>query len=323
MNSEWLSGKDVGIATDSNFGTARPLMELTAHQVKSKLESLLKKNAVPIITGFIAADQNGAVTTLGRGGSDYTATVLGLALDADEIWIWTDVDGLMTADPKIEQSAKTIQEVSYPEAMEMVYFGAKMMHPKAMEAVMNKGTPIKIKNAFKPQEPGTFITKEPKIEPGAVVKAVSFIRKVALITVSGAALVGAPGVAAKLFDLLEEKHANVLMISQGSSEANISFAIPRDTLDDVLNTMEVVLLGRDFIREIKAEDDVCIVALVGAGMKGTPGVAGRIFNAVARKNISIRMIAQGSSELNISFVVKEDVGESAVRALHKEFNLGR
>jgi aspartate kinase len=321
VKTQWFNGKYVGIITDSNFGSARPLMETTSHQVRSRLQKLLDEDVTPIVTGFIAADQNGVITTLGRGGSDCTASILGVALDVDEIWIWTDVDGIMTTDPKIEAKARVIPQISYAEAMEMAYFGAKMMHPGAIEIVMEKGIPIRVKNTFNPENPGTLITKEQKVESRSVVKAISLIRKAALITVEGAGMFGVPGVAAKIFSILGEKNINILMISQSSSEANISFVVPRDMLEDALNALEVKILGGNIAREIKAEDDICVIALVGAGMVGTPGVAARVFGAVGKEKINVRMIAQGSSELNISFVVKESDGEKAVKVLHKEFGL--
>ncbi len=323
VDTQWFTGKDVGIVTDSNFGSAQPLMEVTTHQVRGKLQGLLEKNVVPVVTGFIAADQNGIITTLGRGGSDCTATILGYALDVDEVWIWTDVDGVMTTDPKIEPNARTIQQLSYTEAMEMAYFGAKMVHPGAIELIMKKGIPVRVRNTFKPENPGTLIVKEQNIEPSSIVKAVSLIRKAALITVSGASMFGTPGTAAKLFRILGEKNVNILMISQSSSEANISVVIPREKLEDALSTLELFLLDGKIAREIKAEDDICVIALVGAGMVGTPGVAAKVFGAVGREKINVRMIAQGSSELNISFVVKETEGEKAVRILHKEFGLDK
>ncbi|MCX8175906.1 MAG: aspartate kinase [Candidatus Bathyarchaeota archaeon] len=321
IKSEWFTGGDAGIITDSNFGNANPLMELTSFQVKNKLQNLLEDNIIPVVTGYIAADQNGAITTLGRGGSDFTATILGYALDVDEVWIWTDVDGVMTADPKVEPKARLIHQLSYNEAMEMAYFGAKMIHPKAVEAVSGKGIPIRVRNTFNPQNPGTLIFKEQKISSKSIVKSISLIRKAALITVSGASMFGVPGTAGKVFKVLGDKNINVLMISQSSSEANISFVIPAEKLEDALNTLEDRLLGGSVIREVKSEDDICVITLVGAGMVGTPGVAARIFGAVAREKINVRMIAQGSSELSISFVVKEKDGERAVRALHDEFKL--
>jgi aspartate kinase len=321
LKSEHLTGGEAGIVTDNNFGEAGLLMNVTKYQVKKSLEPLLKKGAVPVLTGFIAATQNGETTTLGRGGSDYTATIIGAALAADEVWIWTDVDGLMTSDPKIVSSAKTINELSFQEATELTIFGAKAMHPRALEPARKEGIPVRIRNVFNPENPGTLIKKEQKIKQKDGVKAVTLVRNVAVITVSGAGMVGAPGTAAKVFEVLGKENINILMISQSVSESNISLVIQRSLLERAVNTLEIALLGRDFIREIVSEEDVCVVAVLGAGMKGMPGVASRIFSAVAQKGINVRMIAQGSSELNVSFVVKEKDGEETVRAIHKEFKL--
>jgi len=323
LNAQYYTGKDAGIVTDSNFGEANPLMNVTKHQVREKIEPLLGKGIIPVITGYIAATQDGATTTLGRGGSDYTATILGAALNVDEVWIWTDVDGLMTSDPKIVPSAKMMPELSIQEATEMTIFGAKAMHPRALEPALEGNMPVRIRNAFNPENPGTLIVKEQKIKPRDVVKAITLVRDVALVNVSGAGMVGTPGTAAKVFDVLGRDNINILMISQSVSEANISLIIQRSLLERAVSTLEIALLGRGLIREVTAEDDVCVVAVVGTGMKGTPGVASRIFAAIARRGINIRMIAQGSSELNISFVVKEKDGEEAVRAIHEEFELDK
>jgi len=321
LNVQYFTGKDAGIVTDSNFGEARPMMKVTAHQVKQKIEPLQEKRIIPVVTGYIAANQDGEITTLGRGGSDYTATIIAATLEADEVWVWTDVDGLMTSDPKIVPSAKVIPELSFHEAIEMAIFGAKAMHPRALEPAMEKEIPVRIRNTFKLQNPGTLIVKEQKIKPKDVVKGITLIKNLALVNVSGAGMVGTPGTAAKVFDILGKNNINVLMISQSASEANISFILQREVLERAVSTLEIALLGSGFIREVTAEDDVCVIAVVGAGMKGTLGVASRIFGAVARRGVNMRMIAQGSSELNISFVVKETDGEKAVRAIHEEFRL--
>ncbi|MCS7114703.1 MAG: aspartate kinase [Nitrososphaerota archaeon] len=317
------TGAEAGIVTDSNFGEANPLMNVTKLQVRDRLEPLLEKGFVPVVTGFIAATQDGITTTLGRGGSDYTATIIGAALDAEEVWIWTDVDGLMTSDPKIVPDARTLPELSFKEALEMAVFGAKAMHPRALEPIMDGNTIVRIKNIFNPEGPETVLTKEQRTQPGTTVKAVTMLKDVALINVSGAGMVGAPGTAAKVFDVLGKNKINILMISQGASEANISIIVRRNVLEKAVNALEVAFLGKGLISEITAEDDVCIISAVGAGMKSTPGIASRIFTAVARKGINVRMIAQGSSELNISFVVKEADGKAAVQAVHEEFKLGK
>jgi len=323
LNAQYHTGKDVGIVTNSDFGEARPLIDVTKYQVREKIEPLLGRGVIPVVTGYIAATQDGVTTTLGRGGSDYTATIIGTALSANEVWIWTDVDGLMTADPKIVPSAKTIPGISFQEAVEMAIFGAKAMHPRALEPAMEENIPIRIRNTFNPKNLGTLIVKEQKVKLQDIVKAITLIEDVALVNVSGAGMIGTPGTAAKIFDMLGRNNINVLMISQSASEANISFIIQRSSLERAVNTLEIAFLGGGLIREVTAEDDVCVVGVVGAGMRGTPGVAARVFGAVARRGINIRMIAQGSSELNISFIVKESDGEEAVRAIHEEFKLDK
>jgi aspartate kinase len=186
---------------------------------------------------------------------------------------------------------------------------------------MEENIPIRIRNVFNERNPGTLIAKEQKVKLGDAVKALTLVKDVALVNVGGAGMIGAPGTAAKIFDILGKENINVLMISQSVSEANISFVIKKKSLQNAVNLLEIALLGKEFIREITMEDDIGVVAVVGAGMKGTPGVASRIFRAVAQKGINIRMIAQGSSEMNISFVVKDIDGEGAVRAIHEEFKL--
>jgi aspartate kinase len=324
FETQCFTGKEAGIVTDSNFGEADPLMNFTTHLIQERIEPLLEKGVIPVITGYIAADQDGIVTTVGRGGSDYTATILGVALAADEVWIWTDVDGIMTTDPKIVPKAKMLPQLSYQEAEEMAIFGAKAMHPRALKPVMKENIPVRIRNAFKPENPGTLITKEPHAKATEVVKAVALIKDVAMINVAGAEMVGAPGSYARVFDVLGKNGINVMMISTAVSEANMSMIIRRGLLGRAISNLEIALLDRSgLVSEISTEDDVAVIAVMGANMKGTLGVASRIFSTVARKAINIRMIAQGSSELNISFVVKEKDGEAVVRAIHEEFNLDK
>lgn len=323
LDAQYYTGGEVGIMTDSNFGEALPLMNVTKHQVKEKIEPLLEKGVVPVVAGYIAATQDGITTTLGRGGSDYTATIIGAALAADEVWIWTDVDGLMTSDPKIIPSAKMLPELSFQEAIEMAIFGAKAMHPRALQPAVEENIPVRIRNVFNPENPGTLIMKEQRIKQGDVVKSIAVIRDVAMINVSGAGMVGAPGSYAKIFEVFGKNNINIMMISIAASEANISFAIRRSLLEKAVSTLEIAFLGRGLISEVTSEDDVCVIAVVGAGMKGTPGVASRVFTAIAKKGVNIRMIAQGSSELNISFMVKEADAEEAVRAIHEEFKLDK
>ncbi|MCL1978322.1 MAG: aspartate kinase [Candidatus Bathyarchaeota archaeon] len=324
LETQCFTGKEAGIVTDSNFGDADPLMNFTMHLVRERLGPLLEKGVTPVVTGFIAADQNGIVTTVGRGGSDYTATILGVALEVDEVWIWTDVDGIMTTDPKLVSTAKLLPQLSYQEAAEMAIFGAKAMHPRALGPVSKENIPVRIRNAFHPENPGTLITKEPVADAKQAVKAVAMIKDVAMLNVNGAAMVGAPGSYAKVFDVLGKNNINVMMISTAVSEANISMIIKRNILSRAISNLEIALLERGgLVSEVTAEDDVAVIAVMGAYMKGTLGIASKIFATVAKKGINIRMIAQGSSELNISFVVKEKDAIEIVKAIHEEFNLDK
>jgi aspartate kinase len=324
LEAQCFTGKEAGIVTDSNFGDADPLMNFTTHLIQERLASLLEKGVIPVVTGYIAADQDGVVTTVGRGGSDYTATILGAALGVDEVWIWTDVDGIMTTDPKIVPAAKMLPQLSYQEATEMAIFGAKAMHPRALEPVIKENIPVRIRNVFHAENQGTLITREPDANAKEVVKAVAMIKDVAMLNVSGAGMVGAPGSYAKVLDVLGKNDINVMMISTAVSEASISMIIRRGLLGRAISNLEIALLGRGgLVSEVSSEDDVAVIAVMGANMKGTLGVASKIFTTVAKKGINIRMIAQGSSELNISFVVKEKDGEAVVRAIHEEFKLDK
>jgi aspartate kinase len=322
IKSKALTGGEVGIVTDSRYGDASPLMNVTTHQVKENLEKLLDEGYVPVIGGFIGSTQDGVQTTLGRGGSDYTASIIGAAIKADEVWVWKDVDGLMTANPKIVKSAKMIQRISFAEAMELAHFGAEVIHPRALECAARYHIPFRVKSLNDPDGKGTVIEAEVKIKSGDVVKAITNINDVSVITVSGASMVGTPRLAAKVLQILTDEDVDVLMISQSSSEESITLAIPKASGSKAQNALELSLLGSKQVREVKVEDGLSIVAVVGAGMKGTPGVAARVFTTMALKEVNIRAIAQGSSELNISFIVKKEDAKKAVEALHDDFKLG-
>ena len=323
LRTRALTGAEAGITSDERFGEANPLTEVSYHEIQRRLEPMLARREIPVVTGFIAATVDGSVTTLGRGGSDYTASLLGAALNADEIWIWTDVDGLMTADPRIVKDSKILPIVSFGEALELSYFGAKMMHPRAMQPAAQRKIPVRIRNSSKPAVEGTLVSSEETNNEGRVVKAVSIIRSVGIVTVSGTGMIGSPGAAAKVFMALGSSNVNVMMISQGSSEATISCVVARKDVDNAVRALQLALLGQGYVDKVIAERDTCIIAVVGSGMKGTPGVAARIFDAIARKKINVRMVAQGSSEYNVSFVVSEHEGPEAVRAIHSEFRLGK
>lgn len=323
LKAEYFDGRDIEIITDSNFGEAIPLMDTTEYNVRQKIEPLLEENTIPVITGYMATDQNGEITTLGRGGSDYTATLLGAALRADEVWLWKDVDGFMTCDPKIVPSARMIPKLSFEEAVELAALGATVIHPRALEPAVEENIPVRIRNAFNTENTGTLVSQNKETNSENAVKAITLVDNVALINVNGSGMIGIPGIAAKLFTVLGENNINVLAISQSVSEANISFIINRNMLARAISKLGIAFSGRGIIRQVTPEDDVCVVAVIGEGMRGTLGVASRLFTTVARAGVNIRMIAQGSSELNISFVVKEKDGEAAVRAIHKEFKLDK
>ena len=318
-----FTGAEAGITTDENFGEAKPLLEISYLQIRQRLEPLLNRKVIPIVAGFVASTIDGSITTLGRGGSDYTAALLGAALTADEIWIWTDVDGLMTADPRIVKDAVVLPNVSFGEALELSFFGAKVMHPRSLQPAAQRRIPVRIKNSSRPNVNGTLVSARESPNGEKVVKAVSLIRGVGIVTVSGTGMMGSPGVAAKVFHTLGSNNVNVMMISQGSSEATISCVVANREVDRAVRALQLALMGQGFVDKIAEEKDACVIAVVGSGMKGTPGVAARIFTAVAKRKVNVRMVAQGSSEYNVSFVVSHKDGPEAVKAIHEEFNLGQ
>jgi bifunctional aspartokinase / homoserine dehydrogenase 1 len=311
------------IVTDSSHGGADPRMDRTRERSEARLQPLLVEGVVPVVTGFIGATQDGVLTTLGRGGSDYSATILGAAMGAGEVIIWTDVDGVMTADPRLVPDARTIPEISYREATELAYFGAKVLHPKTLHAVSQAGIPVWIRNSFTPERTGTKITPKGRTNGGGV-KALTAIRDVALITVGGPGIVGLTDVVGRTFSTTAEVRASILLISQSSSQNDICFIV---AAADAKRTVEALRkefaqdVAHEKVEHITMDTTIAIVAVVGENMRGTPGVAGRTFNAVGRENVNIIAIAQGSSETNISFVVFEKEIKAALAATHREFGL--
>ena len=320
IDSVYLTGQEVGILTDSKFGQARPLIDTTKIRVKYHIDPILRENKIPVITGFIGADQNGNITTLGRSGSDYTATIIAVCVDDDEVWLWKDVNGLMTADPNIVKEVKVLKEVSFAEAIELSLFGAKYMHPRALEPVIDTKIPIRIRNAFNLSNEGTMILKNTSKSSQRIVKSIVAIRNTALIDVSGGGMVGAPGTAAKIFDALARKSVNIMMISQSPSESSISMVVKKDDLDSAITTLDMTLLD-NVIKNVRVNEDVAVIAVVGSGMRGIKGVAAKVFSSVSKSNINVIMIAQGSSELNLAFVVNNNDCEKAVKSLHQAFML--
>tara|TARA_B000000460_G_scaffold192804_1_gene139724 strand:- start:701 stop:2086 length:1386 start_codon:yes stop_codon:yes gene_type:complete len=320
IKSESFTGGEVGIMTDENFGNASPLMKVTQHNVKNNLSNLLEET-VPVITGFIGATQQGDISTIGRGGSDFSASLIGMCLSVDEIWFMTDVDGLLTANPKLYPNAKTIPQLSYDEAAEMAIMGAKGMHPRALDPARTANIPVRIKNTFNPEAEGTLINKDIIVKTNEVTKAVTSINELAMITLSGMNMVGNPGTAGEIFGVLGRNNVNIIMISQSISEANITFLIKNNDVRKAVSVLQVSLLGKSTVTNISSDDSVAVISIVGAGMKGTQGVAARLFGAISRENMNVKMIAQGSSEQNISFVVDQSNTVKAIEAIHREFNM--
>jgi bifunctional aspartokinase / homoserine dehydrogenase 1 len=322
VSSVAVSATDV-IVTDPHHGRAEPLMKRTRERAEKVLRPLLKKGVVPVVTGFIGATVEGVPTTLGRGGSDYSATILGAALGAQETIIWTDVDGVKTADPKMVPEARTIDEISYNEAAELAYFGAKVLHPNTLRPVTAAGVPVWIRNSFTPEKPGTKITARGGSNGGGV-KALTAIRGVSLITVGGPGIVGLPDVLARSFAATAALRANVLFVSQSSSQNDICFVI---SSTDEKRTVEALReafapeIAEQTVEHVSSNGNIAIVAVVGENMHGIPGVAGRTFSALGREAINIIAIAQGSSEYNISLVVEANAMQHAMLTLHKEFRL--
>jgi aspartate kinase len=323
LQSEAVDATEV-IITDGFHGGAEPLMDRTREECEVRLRPLLENGIVPVVTGFIGASTEGKLTTLGRGGSDYSATILGAAMNADEVIIWTDVDGVLTADPRLVPEARTIPVISYREAAELAFFGAKVLHPKTLKPVMQAAIPVWIRNSFAPERPGTLITPEGRSTGGGV-KALTAIQDVALISVGGPGIVGLPDVVGRTFSTTAEVRANVLLISQSSSQNDICFIVsaadaPRTV--DALRREFAQDLAHEKVEHITVDTNIAIVAVVGENMRGTPGVAGKTFNALGRENVNLIAIAQGSSESNISFVVEEKAMKTALITTHREFGLG-
>ncbi|HRS25291.1 MAG TPA: aspartate kinase [Methanofastidiosum sp.] len=305
------------IVTDSNFGEASVLFNESYKKISETLLPLLKKGTIPVVTGFIAKSKDGDITTLGRGGSDYTASIVGAGIAASEIWIMTDVDGIMTTNPKICSNAYRIPEMSYLEAMELAYFGAKVLHPKTIEPAISKNIPVRVKNSMI-DSPGTLILKDTHTNH-KVVKAISIIENTAIVYVSGAGMIGVPGVAAKVFKALGDYNINVYMISQGSSEANISFAISENDIEKSEKALKEAFPTKELVKDISHIKGVNIISVVGKGMKGAVGTAAKLFTAIAKENVNILMISQGSSEVSISFVVSKEDGYKSIKAIHKAY----
>ena len=280
-------------------------------------------NGVAVITGFVASDKEGLPTTLGRNGSDYSASIFGALLDADEVHIWTDVDGVMSGDPRQVPEAKIIDEMSYSEAMELAYFGAKVIHPQTMAPAVGRGIPLWIRNTFNATHPGTKISASSGSRAAAV-KGISGVDKVALVNLEGAGMIGVPGTADRLFGALRDAGVSVMLISQGSSEHSICFAVREEAADQVRTVVErafAVELSEGQVQRVGVTKGCAIIAVVGDDMAGMPGSAGRFFGTLGNAGINVRAIAQGASERNISAVIDAKDMTRAIRAVHSSFYL--
>jgi len=306
------------IVTDDNYQAAIPLMAPTIQKTIETVQPMLTKGIIPIITGFIGATAAGVTTTLGRGGSDFSAAILGQALLADEVWIWTDVDGVMSADPRIVPTAQNIPTLTFLEISELAYYGAKVLHPKTIRPCIENSIPLRIKNTFNPTHAGTLIVPDGQ-SPASGIKAVTTIKNLSLITVAGKGMMGITGIAARTFSAVARNNVSVLLISQASSEQSICFSTPDETADLVTTALEDEFaeeIARRDIDRIWAQHDMSIITIVGAGMRRTPGIAGRLFSALGKEEINIIAIAQGSSECSISLVVDGDETVTAVSHIH-------
>jgi aspartate kinase len=323
--AEYVDATEI-VVTDEVHDGAEPLMAETTARCQARLLPLLQQGIVPVITGFIGATKEGIPTTLGRGGSDYSAAILGSALDADEIEIWTDVNGVMTADPRVVSNARSLNQLSYEEIAELAYYGAKVLHPKTVKPAIAKSIPVLVLNTFNPEHPGTRIVDRAEQSSQGGVKAVTAIRNLNLITVAGRGMIGVPGIAARTFGSVARVDANVLMISQSSSEQSICFVVPENGAASVVAALQEEFKGeleREYIDRISDHPGIVIVAVVGSAMRGIPGLAAGIFRAVGQEQINVIAIAQGSSEANVSLVVEDARANDAVRAIHDMFELDK
>lgn len=323
-DAEPVDGTQV-IVTDSVFGGASPLLAETAQKAASSLRPILDRDGVPIVTGFNGATKNGVPTTLGRGGSDFSAAIVASALDADELWIWTDVAGILTADPRIVCDAKVLADVTYNEAAELAYNGAKVLHPRTLAPLIEKKIPVRIKNSFDSGQPGTRISEDP---PGNLgVRAVTALPKVTLLSIEAVsiALSGAQ-LMARALEAAARAKVEVLLLTRSSFRQNFCMLVRTEEVRAVLGSLHEELaleLAHGYVHPINVDHSVGLLAAVGEGMRGTPGFAGRLFAAMSQNEINVIAIAQGSSELTIAIVVNESDLTKGVQAIHAQCQLGQ
>ena len=310
------------VVTNEHFQNAHPDLKATTEKTRGLLNPLMDDGIIPITTGFIGATPEGVITTLGRGGSDYSAAIIASVLPADDVWIWTDVDGVMTTDPRIVNEAKTLPEINYGEIAELAYYGAKVLHPKTIRPVVEAGIGLRICNTFNPSHPGTRLkanSPNGKVN-GHVIKAVTAIRSQKLVTIEGRGMLGVPGVAARAFGAVASTGTSVPLITQASSEQSICFAVPTESAKQVLDALQknfAIEINERDIDRVWATEEVAIITAVGSGTRNTPGVAGQIFSKLGDREINVLAIAHGSSDVSISMVVETKDTEVAVKALHE------
>jgi len=319
-SAKWFDSSKL-IRTNSNFGKARVEFPITNQLIRTAFDSFA---GIAIVPGFISSNEAGEYTTLGRGGSDYTGAILAAALDVESLEIWTDVNGFMTADPRVISKAYTIKTLSYSEAMELSYFGAKVIYPPTILPVYQKGIPVRIKNTMEPEAEGTLITASELNGKDLPIKGISSISNITLITIQGLGMVGVAGISARLFGALARQNINVILISQASSENSISFAIDSSSSSKAEQAIREEFereIEQDQINKITIEENLAVVAIVGENMKHATGIAGKLFNTVGKNGINIIAIAQGASELNISWVVKLSDLRKTLNVVHESFFL--
>jgi len=316
----YLNATEV-VVTNNNFGSAQVYLEETYANIQARFEG---SDNIFIITGFIGSNKNGVTTTLGRGGSDYTASLFGAALNVEEIEIWTDVDGVMTTDPRKVKKAFPIRKMTYEEAMEMSHFGAKVIYPPTIIPALAKKIPIRIKNSYDPDSPGTLISDKPSSDHRYIAKGISAINQIGLLTLQGSGMIGVAGTSARLFGALARKEISIILITQGSSEHSICLAIKPEDADAAREAIESEFdleIKAGYIEPVRIETDLAIIALIGENMKSRPGISGKLFQALGRNGINVVATAQGSSELNISVVIPKTDVSKALNAIHESFFL--
>ncbi len=313
INAKNYNAYDLGMITDENFGSAEILPE--TYRILEKNISKLPKGQVPVVTGFIGKTKTGEITTLGRGGSDYTAAIIGVAVNAEEVQIWTDADGIMTADPRVVSNARTIETVSFGEASELAYLGAKVLHPKTILPVMNKGIPVRVLNTYNPEGKGTKIVMNAENDTSPITS-ITYKKNVSIVSINSARMFLMHGFLHKIFKTFDEHKVSVDMIS--TSEVSVSV-----TVDNKANSDITGLIGDlKKIADVEIESGKASVSVIGRGIKKVPGISGEIFTALGNSRINIDMITQGASEINIGMVVDEEDSDSAVREIHKAFFAG-